>query len=90
MLPAALDASILRPMDEMNNQGTSDADCLPHDGHAGHTHNDDCGHASVKHEEHVDYVHDTHRHAEHGGHWDEHSQVATQTGTMVGKPGGVG
>jgi hypothetical protein len=26
----------------------------------------------VQHEDHVDYVHDGHRHAAHEGHWDEH------------------
>jgi zinc transport system permease protein len=26
----------------------------------------------VPHGDHVDYVHDGHRHAPHGGHYDEH------------------
>jgi hypothetical protein len=26
----------------------------------------------VQHGDHVDYVHDGHRHAAHDGHWDEH------------------
>jgi hypothetical protein len=26
----------------------------------------------VPHGDHVDYVHDGHRHAAHAGHWDEH------------------
>jgi hypothetical protein len=26
----------------------------------------------VPHQDHVDYVHDRHRHAEHDSHWDEH------------------
>jgi zinc transport system permease protein len=26
----------------------------------------------VPHADHVDYVHDGHRHAAHGGHYDEH------------------
>ena len=37
-----------------------------------HTHGDDCGHPAVPHGDHVDYVHDGHRHAVHGGHYDEH------------------
>lgn len=41
------------------------------DGHA-HVHGDDCGHPAVKHGDHVDYVHDGHRHAPHGEHYDEH------------------
>jgi zinc transport system permease protein len=37
-----------------------------------HQHGRDCGHAAVRHGDHVDYVHDGHRHAEHGAHYDEH------------------
>ena len=32
----------------------------------------DCGHVAVPHGDHVDYVHDGHRHAPHGRHYDEH------------------
>ena len=38
----------------------------------GHAHGDDCGHEVVPHDDHVDYVHDGHRHAPHGAHYDEH------------------
>jgi zinc transport system permease protein len=38
----------------------------------GHQHGPDCGHAGVLHGDHVDYVHDGHRHAPHGAHYDEH------------------
>ncbi len=37
-----------------------------------HEHGRDCGHPAVPHEDHVDYVHDGHRHAVHGEHYDEH------------------
>ncbi len=37
-----------------------------------HLHGPDCGHLAVTHGDHVDYVHDGHRHAPHGGHYDEH------------------
>lgn len=37
-----------------------------------HEHGDDCGHVAVPHGDHVDYVHDGHRHAVHGKHYDEH------------------
>jgi zinc transport system permease protein len=37
-----------------------------------HVHGPDCGHPAVRHGDHVDYVHDGHRHAPHGGHYDEH------------------
>ena len=42
-----------------------------HDDHD-HTHGDGCGHETVAHGDHVDYIHDGHRHAAHEGHWDEH------------------
>lgn len=38
----------------------------------GHEHGEDCGHVAVRHGDHVDYVHDGHRHAPHGKHYDEH------------------
>jgi zinc transport system permease protein len=37
-----------------------------------HVHGEDCGHPAVEHDDHVDYVHDGHRHAPHGEHYDEH------------------
>jgi zinc transport system permease protein len=37
-----------------------------------HQHGERCGHPAVVHGDHVDYVHDGHRHAEHGDHYDEH------------------
>ncbi|MGL5827809.1 MAG: metal ABC transporter permease [Nocardioides sp.] len=43
----------------------------PETDHA-HVHGSDCGHPAVPHGDHVDYVHDGHRHALHGEHYDEH------------------
>jgi len=37
-----------------------------------HQHGPGCGHVAVEHGDHVDYIHDGHRHAMHGGHYDEH------------------
>lgn len=37
-----------------------------------HAHGPGCGHLAVEHGDHVDYIHDGHRHAVHGGHYDEH------------------
>jgi zinc transport system permease protein len=37
-----------------------------------HEHGPGCGHIAVEHGDHVDYIHDGHRHAVHGGHYDEH------------------
>jgi hypothetical protein len=47
------------------------ATCTPHAEHD-HEHGPDCGHETVEHGDHVDYLHDGHRHAAHDGHWDEH------------------
>jgi zinc transport system permease protein len=42
----------------------------------GHQHGPGCGHVGIEHGDHVDYVHDGHRHAVHvtgdGSHYDEH------------------
>ncbi len=43
------------------------------DPHAEHEHGAGCGHDVVAHGDHVDYLHDGHRHAPHEGHYDEHS-----------------
>jgi zinc transport system permease protein len=37
-----------------------------------HVHGPDCEHPAVEHAGHIDYVHDGHRHAPHGDHYDEH------------------
>jgi zinc transport system permease protein len=37
-----------------------------------HEHGPGCGHVAIEHGDHVDYIHDGHRHAVHGGHYDEH------------------
>lgn len=37
-----------------------------------HRHGDECGHPAEPHDDHVDFVHDGHRHAVHGAHYDEH------------------
>jgi len=46
--------------------GHDAAEAHPHD------HGPGCGHTAVVHGDHVDYVHDGHRHAAHGSHYDEH------------------
>ncbi len=43
----------------------------PHTDHD-HEHGPECGHPAVPHDDHLDYVHDGHRHAPHGSHYDEH------------------
>ncbi len=37
-----------------------------------HEHGPNCGHPALEHMDHVDYLHDGHRHAPHQGHYDEH------------------
>ena len=37
-----------------------------------HEHGPACGHPAVVHHDHVDYLHDGHRHAPHKDHYDEH------------------
>jgi zinc transport system permease protein len=50
--------------------GLADHTAVPEE--HGHEHGPDCGHPAVRHGDHVDYVHDGHRHAPHGSHYDEH------------------
>jgi hypothetical protein len=38
-----------------------------------HVHGDGCGHTAVRHEDHVDYLHDGHLHHPHEDHVDEHA-----------------
>ncbi len=42
-----------------------------------HEHGPGCGHEAVTHGDHVDYLHDGHRHAPHEGHYDEHGEHAS-------------
>jgi DNA-binding transcriptional ArsR family regulator len=44
---------------------------IPHRVHL-HVHGEGCGHVAIPHGDHVDYVHDGHRHAVHGDHYDDH------------------
>lgn len=37
-----------------------------------HQHDERCGHPGVPHEDHTDYLHGGHLHAQHGQHYDEH------------------
>lgn len=47
---------------------------MPHakTGEHPHEHGPACGHIAVEHGDHMDYLHDGHRHASHGEHYDEH------------------
>ena len=44
-----------------------------------HEHGVECGHRTIAHGDHVDYVHDGHLHAAHEGHYDEHGEQASHT-----------
>lgn len=57
-----------------------------------HEHGPGCGHPAVAHEDHVDYLHDGHRHAPHAGHYDEHdlldpAPVLPSPGAAAVRPG---
>lgn len=45
--------------------------CSVHKDHA-HIHGDGCGHETIMHEGHIDYLHDGCVHHMHGDHVDEH------------------
>lgn len=61
-------------VDENNPDACTPAhDCRAHA--ADHAHGPDCGHPSVPHGDHVDYLVDGHLHHPHGGHCDDHGQV---------------
>ncbi len=53
---------------------TSDHACGDHE--AGHAHGPGCGHESVPHGDHVDYLVGGHLHRPHGDHCDHHGEVA--------------
>ncbi len=42
-----------------------------HENHT-HQHGIECGHTTIQHEDHVDFLHDGHMHHPHEGHMDEH------------------
>ncbi len=48
-------------------------DHFEHHGHDTHQHGRGCGHTTIPHGDHEDYLHAGHRHAAHEGHWDEHA-----------------
>lgn len=49
--------------------------CGSHD--TAHTHGPTCGHASVPHGQHVDYLVGGHLHHPHNGHCDDHGPIET-------------
>ena len=46
--------------------------CSNSHSHPEHTHGPDCGHTAIRHNDHIDYLHDGHLHHPHGDHYDEH------------------
>ncbi len=57
---------MLSPFPSMEETEHTETDEHPHE------HGEACGHPAVPHDDHLDYVHDGHRHAPHGEHYDEH------------------
>ena len=43
-----------------------------HEGDHQHTHGEGCGHTAVRHDDHVDFLHDGHLHHPHDDHVDDH------------------
>ena len=43
--------------------------------HDDHVHGEGCGHEAVPHDDHVDYVHDGHRHFFKDGRWFHHHRI---------------
>ena len=43
--------------------------CKTH-AHHHHEHGEGCGHTAIKHNDHIDYLHDGHLHHKHGDHYD--------------------
>jgi zinc transport system permease protein len=66
-----LSSPFAEPADEPALVGLAGRHTVTPEVHA-HQHGADCGHPAVPHGDHVDYVHDGHRHATHGSHYDEH------------------
>lgn len=62
---------LAQPFTQHNDVQHPDDHTVAREDHS-HAHGDDCGHPAVPHGDHVDYVHDGHRHASHGSHYDEH------------------
>ena len=52
--------------------------CTTHDEHS-HKHSSDCVHKTIKHDDHVDYLHDGCMHHVHGDHVDEHKIAESAT-----------
>ncbi|HNV11482.1 MAG TPA: metal ABC transporter permease [Propionibacteriaceae bacterium] len=57
------------PVEDDDDHVVAESDSPHHDLHA---HDPECEHPAILHEDHVDYLHDGHRHAPHGDHFDEH------------------
>lgn len=51
-----------------------------------HEHGENCGHPALEHNDHVDYLHDGHRHAPHQGHYDEHDVALRGTHELSAHP----
>ncbi len=58
-----------QPLAVVEDEPAAHEKSAPHDSHV---HGPGCGHPVIEHGDHVDYVHDGHRHAAHSGHYDEH------------------
>ncbi len=51
-----------------------------------HVHGVGCGHPVIRHQNHLDYIHEGHLHSPHGGHFDEHVLEVSSTNPNVCTP----
>ncbi|MDZ4660658.1 MAG: hypothetical protein SGJ18_03470 [Pseudomonadota bacterium] len=64
----SIEVSVTNP-----NECTPTHTCKGHD--KNHQHGPGCGHETVPHGDHVDYLVDGHLHHSHGGHCDDHGKL---------------
>jgi hypothetical protein len=60
-------------LDEKQAAACSEHTCSEHE--KGHKHGQDCGHESIPHGDHTDYVVSGHLHNQHSDHCDKHGDV---------------
>ncbi len=54
--------------------------------HPEHVHGPECGHTAIRHNGHIDYIHDAHLHHPHGDHYDEHVIEVSDTNPDICAP----
>ena len=60
--------------------------CSNKHSHPEHSHGPDCGHTAIRHNDHIDYLHDGHLHHPHENHYDEHVIEASDSNPVDCNP----